>query len=156
LRLDAVRVSDQQPLTEYISKGWVEGIDPATVEQFQINGFEAVAATARGEQWAFRLYAIRFGSDVYRLAFAARDLTPQLEEAFRQAALSFRRVPPEEAQNIRPLRIRVHRVQAGDTPERLAARMSFPERQLERFLVLNGMQKGARLSPGDFVKLVAE
>lgn len=156
LRLDAVRVSAQQSLADYIAKGWVEGIDPTTVEQFEINGFEAVTASARGEQWAFRLFAIRFGSDVYRIAFAARDLSPQLEAAFRQAALTFRRVPQEEAQNIKPLRIRVHRVQVGETAERLAARMSFQDRQLERFLVLNGMQRGARLNPGDFVKLIVE
>lgn len=156
LRLDAVRVSGSEALTDYISKGWVEGIDPATIEQFQINGFDAVTAVARGEQWSFRLYAIRFGSDVYRLAFAARELSPQLEAAFRQAALSFRRVPPEEAQAIRPLRIRIHRVVAGDTPERLATRMAYSDRQLERFLVINGMQRGARLTPGDYVKLIVE
>lgn len=156
LRLDAVRVDGAQPLAEYISRGWVEGIDPASIEQIQINGFDAATAVARGEQWSFRLYAIRFGNDVYRIAFAARELTPQLDAAFRQAAFSFRRVPPEEAQAIRPLRIRIHRVAAGDTPERLAARMAFQDRQLERFLVLNGMQRGDRLTPGDLVKLVVE
>lgn len=156
LRLDAVRVTGSEPLTEYVSKGWVEGVDPATIEQLQVNGFEAATAVARGEQWSFRLYAVRFGGDVYRIAFAARELTPQLEAAFRQAALSFRRVPTEEAQAIKPLKIRIHRVAPGDTPERLASRMAFPDRQLERFLVLNGMQKGARLTPGDHVKLVVE
>ena len=156
LRLDAVRVSESQSLPEYISKGWVEGIDPATIETFQINGFEAATATARGEQWSFRLYAVRYGNDVYRIAFAARDLTPQLEAAFRDAATSFRRVSAEEAQAIRPIKIRLHRVVAGDTPERLAQRSAFSDRHLERFLVLNGMQRGAKLTPGDFVKIVTE
>jgi len=156
LRLDAVRVNESQPLPEYISKGWVEGIDPTTIETFQINGFEAATATARGEQWSFRLFAVRYGSDVYRIAFAARDLSPQLEAAFRDAAASFRRVSPEEAQAIKPLKIRLYRVVAGDTPERLAQRSAFSDRHLERFLVLNGMQRGAKLTPGDFVKIVTE
>jgi predicted Zn-dependent protease len=156
LRLDAVRVSGTEPLTDYVSKGWVEGVDLSTLEKFEVNGFEAATAVARGEQWSFRLYAIRFGADVYRLAFAARELSPQLEASFRQAALSFRRVPLEEAQAIRPLRIRIHQVVAGDTPERLAARMAYADRQLERFLVLNGLRRGARLTPGDYVKLVVE
>jgi predicted Zn-dependent protease len=156
LRLDAVRVKESQTLPDYISKGWVDGIDPSTIEQFQVNGFEAATATARGEQWSFRLYAIRFGSDVYRIAFAARELTPQLEASFREAASSFRQVPNDEAQAIKPLKIKLHRVVAGDTPERLAARSAFSDRQLERFLVLNGMQRGARLTPGDFVKVVTE
>lgn len=155
LRLDAVRVNESQSLPDYI-RGWVEGIDPATIETFQINGFEAATATARGEQWAFRLYAIRFGGEVYRIAFAARDLTPQLEASFREAASSFRRVPAEEAQAIKPLKIRLHKVVAGDTVERLAARSAFSDRHLERFLVLNGMQRGAKLTPGDYVKVVTE
>ena len=156
LRLDAVRVEESQSLPDYISKGWVEGINPTTIETFQINGFEAATATARGEQWSFRLYAIRFGGDVYRIAFAARELSPQLEAAFRDAASSFRRVPNEEAQAVRPLKIRLHQVVAGDTVERLAARSVFSDRNLERFLVLNGMQRGARLTPGDYVKGVTE
>lgn len=156
LRLDAVRVEESQSLPDYISKGWVEGINPTTIETFQINGFEAATATARGEQWSFRLYAIRFGGDVYRIAFAARELSPQLEAAFRDAASSFRRVPNEEAQAVRPLKIRLHQVVAGDTAERLAARSVFSDRNLERFLVLNGMQRGARLTPGDYVKVVTE
>jgi predicted Zn-dependent protease len=156
MRLDAVRVAGTDTLTDYVSKGWVEGVDPASIQKFEINGFEAVTAVARGEQWSFRLYAIRFGPDVYRIAFAARDLTPQLETAFRQAVLSFRRVPVEEAQAVRPLRISIHRVNPGDTPERLATRMAFADRQLERFLVLNGMQRGARLTPGDHVKLIVD
>jgi predicted Zn-dependent protease len=156
LRLDAVRVEESQSLPDYISKGWVEGINPATIETFQINGFEAATATARGEQWSFRLFAIRYGSEVYRIAFAARELTPQLEALFREAASTFRRVPPEEAQAIRPLKIRLHRVAAGDTAERLAARSAFGDRHLERFLVLNGMQRGTKLTPGDYVKIVTE
>lgn len=156
LRLDAVKVSGGQAMTAYISQGWVEGIAQETVEELQINGFDAATAVARGEQWSFRLYAVRFGNDVYRIAFAARTLSPQLEAAFKQAALTFRRVPTEEAQAIKPLKIRIHRVVAGETPERLASRMTFADRQLERFLVLNGLQKGARLVPGDLVKIVAE
>ncbi len=156
LRLDAVRVSESQSLPDYISKGWVEGIDPTTIETFRINGFDAAAATARGEQWSFRLFAIRFGGDVYRIAFAARELSPQLEMAFRQAAASFRGVGPEEAQTIKPLKIRFYRVVAGDTADRLARRSAFPDRNLERFLVLNGLQRGAKLAPGEYVKIVTE
>ena len=40
-----------------------------------INGFPAATATAKGDQWLFRLYAVRFGSDVYRFIFAAKRMT---------------------------------------------------------------------------------
>jgi predicted Zn-dependent protease len=156
LRLDAVRIPSTQSLTEFLASGWIEGIDPQTIEPLTINGFPAATALARGEQWSFRLFAIRFGADVYRLAFAARELTPAIDATFRAAAESFRRVPVEEAKGAQPLRIKVVRVGLGDTVARLAAKMAVPDRKLERFLILNGIEKDAKLKFGDQVKIVVE
>ncbi len=66
--------------------------------------FTAATAVARGEQWSFRMFAIRFGSDVYRLIFAARNLTPELDKQFRAPPRTFRRVASDEAQSVKPLR----------------------------------------------------
>lgn len=156
LRLDAVRIPSTQSLTEFLASGWIEGIDAQTIEALTINGFPAATALARGEQWSFRLFAIRFGADVYRLAFAARELTPEIDATFRTAAESFRRVPVEEAKGAQPLRIKVVRVGLGDTVARLAARMAVSDRKLERFLILNGLEKQAKLRFGDQVKVVVE
>ncbi|MBS4083559.1 MAG: peptidase M48, partial [Rhizobiales bacterium] len=68
----------------------------------------------------------------------------------------FRGVGREEAQTIKPLKIRYYRVLAGDTIERLARRSAFPDRNLDRFLVLNGLQRGAKLTPGEHVKIVTD
>ncbi len=156
LRLDAVRVPTTTPLQNYLASGWIDGVDQASVEQLTINGFPAATAIARGDQWSFRLYAIRFGSDVYRLVFAARDITPQFDQAFRVSATTFRRVAVEEAKNVRPLRISVVRFGLTDTIEKLAKRMAVPDRQIERFLVLNGLERDAKLKFGDRVKIVVE
>jgi predicted Zn-dependent protease len=156
LRLDAVRVPAEQPLATYLSSGWIDGIDPMSIEPLTINGFTAATAVARGEQWSFRLFAIRFGSDVYRLAFAARTLTDSLDTSFRAAAQTFRRIPVEEAKATRPTRISVVRVGLRDTVERLASRMAVPDRKLERFLILNGFEKNPKLRLGDRVKIVVE
>src|ERR1700688_980113 len=64
LRLDVVTVPAEQSLPEYLKSGWMEHVEPASIEEFTINGFPAATATATGEQWSFRLYAARFGSDV--------------------------------------------------------------------------------------------
>ena len=109
-----------------------------------------------GAQESFPGGPIRFGSDVYRLVFAARDITPQLDQAFRVSATTFRRVAVEEAKNVRPLRISVVRVGLTDTMEKLAKRMAVPDRHLERFLVLNGLERDAKLKFGDRVKIVVE
>ncbi len=156
LRLDAVRVPAMQTLATYLSSGWIDGVEASSIETLTINGFPAATAVARGEQWSFRLYAIRFGSDVYRIAFAARDLTPALDGAFRTAADTFRRVPVEEARGASPQRISMVRVGLTDTVERFARRMTVPDRKLDRFLVLNGLERGAKLKLGDLVKIVVE
>jgi predicted Zn-dependent protease len=156
LRLDAVRVPGTTPLATYLASGWIDGVDPASIQAMNINGFPAATAVARGQQWSFRLYAIRFGSDVYRLVFAAREITPQNDQTFRAAADTFRRVDTEEIRNIKPLRISVVRVGLTDTVEKLARRMAVPDRKLERFLILNGLDKDAKLKFGDRVKIVVE
>jgi predicted Zn-dependent protease len=156
LRLDAVRVPAEQALTNYLSSGWIDGIEAGSIQSLTINGFTAATAVARGEQWSFRLFAIRFGTDVYRLAFAARDLSPAVDAGFRTSAETFRRVPADEAKRATPLRISVVRVGLRDTAERLAAKMAVPDRKLERFLILNGIEKDAKLKLGERVKLVVE
>ncbi len=93
LRLDVVRVPAEQTLAGYLTSGWIENIDPATVEDVTINGFPGATAAAKGDQWDFRLYAIRFGSDVYRFIFAAKHRTPETDRIFREVG---RHVPPHE------------------------------------------------------------
>ena len=156
LRLDAVRVPATTPLGTYLASGWIDGVDPNSVQSLTINGFPAATAVARGQQWSFRLYAIRFGTDVYRLVFAAREITPANDQAFRAAADTFRRVAENEIKNVKPLRISVVRVGLTDTPERLARRMAVPDKKLDRFLILNGLDKDAKLHFGDRVKIVVE
>jgi len=45
-------------------------------------------------------------------------------------------------------------VKAGDTLQSLAARMAYGDAQLDRFLVLNGLDANATLRTGQKVKLV--
>ncbi|HEY9213485.1 MAG TPA: M48 family metalloprotease [Ancylobacter sp.] len=156
LRLDAVRVAGDQSLAQYLSSGWIEGVEVSSVESLVLNGFPAATAVARGEQWSFRMFAIRFGSDVYRLIFAARELTPELDASFRTAAETFRRVSMEEAEKVKPLRIRIVTAGITDTPEKMAAKMDVLDRPLDRFLIINGLDKGAKLPYGEQFKIIAE
>ena len=93
LRLDVVRVPSEQTLAGYLTSGWIENIDPSTVEDITVNGFPGATAAAKGDQWDFRLYAIRFGSDVYRFIFAAKHRTPETDHVFREFD---RHIPPHE------------------------------------------------------------
>jgi predicted Zn-dependent protease len=155
LRLDMVRVPAQQSLTEYLTSGWIEGVDPRSLEDLSIGGMTAATALAKGDQWTFRLYVVRFNNDVYRFVFATKQRTPELERTFRESVGSFRRMTNAETARAAPLRVKVVQVHAGDTPERLASRMP-TDRPLERFLILNGMSPGQALTPGEPVKIVVE
>jgi len=156
LRLDVVRVPGEQTLGAYLSSGWIENVDEKTVEEFEINGLPTATALAKGDQWSFRLYAIRFGGDVYRFIFAAKQLTAEADRAFRYSVTTFRRLTESEVRQARPLRLHVVTVQPGDSPERFAARMPLVDRPLERFMILNGIGSGDALRPGERVKIVTE
>lgn len=156
MRFDVVRVSSEQSLGEYLTSGWMEDVEKSTVEDLTINGFPAATATARGDQWRFRIYALRFGSDVYRFVFATKQKGNEGDRSFRESVNSFRRLTLAEIQAARPLRLKVVQVQAGDTVESLAHRMAGVDRQLDRFRVLNGIEGRGGVKPGDRVKIVVE
>jgi predicted Zn-dependent protease len=155
LRFDVVQ-APQQELRDYLTSGWVENIDAVSVEELTLIGMPAATATAKGEQWAFRLYVLRNGEHLYRFLFAAKKRTPELEDLFRDTVGSFRAISETERARVRPLRLQVVSVQPGDTVEQLAARMAPRERAAERFRVVNGLGAGENPKPGEQVKLVVE
>lgn len=156
LRFDVVRVPSEQALGDYLSSGWMENVDKGSTEDITVNGFPAATATATGDQWQFRIYALRFGSDVYRFIFATKQKTTETERSFRDTVNSFRRLTLAEIQAARPLRIKVINVQPGDTVESLSHRMQGVDRAAERFRVLNGLDARATVKPRDRVKIVVD
>ncbi len=103
LRLDVVRVPAEQTLGQYLASGWIENVDEKSIEEFDINGLPTATALAKGDQWSFRLYAIRFGGDVYRFIFAAKQMTPDADRAFRYSVGTFRRMTQSEIDSARPV-----------------------------------------------------
>jgi predicted Zn-dependent protease len=156
MRFDVVRVPAEQTLGEYLNSGWMENVDKATTEDITVNGFPAATALAHGDQWQFRVTTLRFGSDVYRFIFAAKQKTTESERNARETVASFRRLTLEEIQAARPLRIKVNTVQPGDTVESLSHRMMGVDRPAERFRVLNGLEAHAQVRVRDKVKIVVD
>jgi predicted Zn-dependent protease len=154
LRLDVVQVPAEQSLSDYLASGWMENLDPASVEEVSMNGLAAATAMAESSQWSFRIVAVRLDGGVARLIFAATPGAGELERVFRDMAATFRRMSTAELAATKPLRLRIIAVLPGDTPEKLAKRMAVVDRPLERFLVLNGLAAGHVLKPGDRVKIV--
>jgi predicted Zn-dependent protease len=156
MRFDVVRVPAEQTLGDYLNSGWMENVDKASTEDLTINGFPAASVIATGDQWQFKVYALRFGSDVYRFIFATKQKTTESERNARETINSFRRLTLDEIQSARPLRIKVINVQPGDTVESLSHRMAGVDRPAERFRIINGLEAHAQVKARDRVKIVVD
>lgn len=122
-----------------------------------INGIPAAYSTARVNsqqgQVDVSIFAYRWDANTaYHFATITRagsGLGP-----FQSMIQSVGRLSAAEAAAIKPRVIDVVTVKASDTPQSLASRMAYPDLKLERFMTLNGLQPGARLTPGQRVKVV--
>jgi predicted Zn-dependent protease len=156
MRIDVVSVPAEQSLPAYLKSGWMEKVDPTSVEEFSVNGFPAATATATDDGWSFRLFAVRFGSDVYRFIFAAKNRTAQVDRSFRESIATFRRMSLQESEQVQPLRLKIVTVGPNDTVESMARRMAAVDHTLDRFRVLNGLGPHDTLKPGAKVKVVVD
>jgi len=131
------------------------------VESLRIGGFDAAQGMVRGRVSGRpvegSIVALRFDErTIYRFMFLApTGMAGRMSEAFDRTARSFHRLSENEATGLRPYRVRVVTVRPGDTERSLAARLPYPDFQIERFRVLNGLEgPGAILRPGEKVKIV--
>jgi predicted Zn-dependent protease len=156
LRLDVVYAPTERGLADYFGAGWMENIDRTSIAEDTINGQPLATAIARTNEWTFRLYIARLGTEVYRFIFATKHPSNATERMFRESMASFRRITPAETASAKPRRIKIVKVTADSTVEMLARRMAVPDRAVERFRVLNGLSPGDKLKQGDLVKIVVE
>ena len=154
-RFDAIAVASGLPLSAAIATGWIENTKLGNINPISPGGLEGATAVAHGAEWSFRFAAIRYGGNVYRFMFAARDFTQAADRSFLASIESFRPLGADDAGRSRPLRITLVTATANDTVESLAARMATPDHALARFLLLNGLTKPA-LKVGETYKIVSE
>lgn len=132
-------------------------IDVGEVRPTRVNGLEGATATARANSSAG---AVDVTVVAFRMAPATAyhflTLTPagQGTGPFGSMVQSFTRLSDAQAAQVRTRRIRIVTVKAGDTPATLGRQMAFPDRQEQRFRVLNGLAEDAVLKAGEKVKLV--
>jgi len=156
LRLDSVKAPASQSLESYVASGWVDGLLQSTVRRTELNGLPAVTASARAGEWNFRLAVIQIGDELYRLIFAVRELNDDAERRFNASIATFRRLSAEEAREVHGLKIGVATAAPGDTIATMAARMVTPNRPAEYFVLLNELDPGEALTPGEHYKIVTE
>jgi predicted Zn-dependent protease len=155
LLFDAADTPSGQSLEEVLRSTWTDTIEPGSLETTTVNGLPVATATSIGKEWSFRLSAIRIGTTTYRLIMAVRSGGGDLEGMFQRTLATVRQVKRDEARQVRPLKIQLVTAREGDTPQRLADRMPV-DRALDRFLLLNGLERNAALKPGERYKVIVE
>lgn len=158
VRFDGADLTEFDSLEAYMRSGWINGLVADSVRADTINGLPAVTASALTDGWSFRIAVIRIGRTGYRFIFATRSPKDAFVRAYEETVQSFRQLTPTERARLQPLRIRIVRAKAGDTPERLAVAMSGiePSRRLELFTVLNQLEPGRPIEPGTPLKIVID
>ena len=145
----------------YLDRQWISNVPVNDLETIFINGMEAatgwIGQKSNGQPTEFRFVAIRFAPRIiYRFVLQTPSRpSSALSEALKRAVYSFRRLDEAEASALSERRLRVVRVEVGDTIAVLAKRMAFSDFQRERFEVLNGLSGGKPIFVGESVKLIS-
>ncbi|MBA4091716.1 MAG: peptidase M48 Ste24p [Sphingobium sp.] len=133
------------------------GVPAGEVSRTTVNGIPAayrtVRATSQSSQVDATVFAYDFGGGK---AYHFLLLTPagQGIGPFTAMVQSVQRLSAQEAAAIKPRRVDVVTVKAGDTVQSMAKRMAYSDYQLDRFLTINALNANATLRPGQRVKIV--
>ncbi|KPF91032.1 peptidase M48 Ste24p [Novosphingobium sp. AAP83] len=131
-------------------------IRPDSIMTTTVNGIKAAYGATRATSGNGQVDVIVFAYEwAPQQAFHFSTISqagqaPQFDAMFR----SIRRISASEASAVRPRKLSVVTVKAGDTVQSMAGRMAYTDKPLERFLVLNGLTASSRLSAGQKVKIV--
>ena len=162
IRFDMATEPSPGSVERYLTETWLKNQPVQALQNIDVNGFPAATAATRlakdGQEADLRFVAIQASRDrIYRFLFVTPpNLTKPLSKAFRETTYSFRPIPQNERQQLRPRRLALYRTKPGDTVASLARYMPYSDHTQERFRVLNGLLPGQRLAAGQLVKLVTE
>jgi len=136
--------------------GQQQALAPQQVQTTTVNGLPGAYATVRVNnaqgQVDVTVFAYEFGRDQ---AYHFAAVTPAGQAGvFNEMYGSVRRISASEATAIVPRRIDVVTAGRGDSVQTLAQRMAYDSGQEARFRVLNGLQSGDQVVPGEQYKIV--
>ncbi len=145
----------------YLTQQWMKAEQLISPESITINGLQAATAAfsgrVNGQSVTIRLIVIRFGDDRfvrYQMAIPQNYSAEKLE-ALKRSSYSFKRLNAQEKAHYKPYRLRTVAVKSGDTLQNLAAQMVYDDFPVERFMILNGLDKSQGLVAGTYYKVVS-
>jgi predicted Zn-dependent protease len=149
-------------LRGYLQQGWVTNQRLQDLQSVQLPAGQAAVGFGQlsvgGTPAQAMFAAVRApGDQVYRFIFADARRFDRADVADFEASLrSLRRLSAQEAAAIVPLRVRVVPVRAGDTVQTFVRQMQGVPDPAGLFALLNGLDRGRTLRPGDRVKIIRQ
>lgn len=131
-------------------------IRPSTLQRTTVNGISATyglaqATTSNGQvDVAVFAYELNPTRAVHFLTIVPSGNG----DVFNAMFGSMHRISDSEAGAIKPRRVTVMTVKRGDTLQSLSTRMAYPDFQMDRFLMLNGLTSTSALVSGQKIKLI--
>ncbi|MES1990034.1 MAG: M48 family metalloprotease [Pseudomonadota bacterium] len=157
-KFDSGKNTSGQSVASYLANVWADGVALSPVERFTLNGLPAASATTIINGFNVMLVAVEVpDGTVYRFLLGEpKSVSPRNQDGLVSIAASFRTISAAEAASVRPMRVKIVTVKAGDSIASLSSRMPFPDFQAERFRALNGLPAGAALHAGQSVKIIVQ
>jgi predicted Zn-dependent protease len=157
IRFDIDRRAPRDRLGAHLRQMNLQAVEERSVDGLPVATGVGRVRSQNGNAYDARIALIGGSGNVWRFLFIApAGALGRFDGAFQRTLESFHQLNAAEAAAARPYRIRAVRVGEGDTPQSLAGRMATRDAALRRFQVLNGLDEGARLQPGQLVKIIGQ
>ena len=155
LRFDAVSSRGQGAPASYLKSGWVNGLQPETVQATTIDGLDAATGRAEAGDWQFAVTVIAVKKRHFRFIVAAPKNSADVKPISQSMVGTFRFMTEAERQALKPLRLRVVKVQ-GRSIAQLARLMRGVSNKEQLFRALNGLDARDTRPINGTVKIVSD
>ncbi|WP_273756571.1 M48 family metalloprotease [Bartonella sp. MM73XJBT] len=156
IRFDAIPRPFALSASEYLKSGWIIGLDESSVHPITIQGHLGAQARAVNAHWQFDVVVIFFKNHAFRFLTAAPHHSQHFEEIATKTIQSFHSLSSSQFKELKPLRIRVVRVQQGESVASLANKMQTATHKETFFRILNALSPTQTLRAGTDVKIITE
>lgn len=162
IRYDMASVPAGVSMRDYLERStWTSQLPLTNVEAITVNGMRGATALARlgGSSGSEEVRVVAVRADparIHRLVFIGpSQVMRRQQEALRRTTYSLRRIDEAEAAAIKPYRLRMHRVEPGDTVASLSKWMPEGRDPEARLRVLNGLAPGQEPAVGQLLKYIS-
>ncbi|WP_195890907.1 M48 family metalloprotease [Bartonella koehlerae] len=156
IRFDAMPHPAEMSASEYLQSGWLAGLDKSSVHPLIIRGLPGAQARAYNAQWQFDVVVILLNNHILRFLTAAPRDAQNFAEIAEKTVQSFHFLSSSQLKKLQPLRIRIVRVQKGESVANLAKKMQNIAHKEKLFRILNALSPSQTLQTGATVKIIMQ